>query len=125
MTLRTLNYGNYGIFLIMRNAGFLSINSRTVQGHANRQHHPAPEVAQAQTVRLATNLLRRFRFREGGFPLGLRCRHMYCSFKVHVFFCGRGCGEKRCIERVLVGSTECLGRFGLTANELHAGLQGI
>ena len=26
MTLRTLNYGNYGIFLIMGNAGFLSIN---------------------------------------------------------------------------------------------------
>ena len=26
MTLRTLNYGNYGIFLIMGHAGFLSIN---------------------------------------------------------------------------------------------------
>ena len=26
MTLRTLNYGNYGIFLIVGNAGFLSIN---------------------------------------------------------------------------------------------------
>ena len=24
MTLRTLNYGNYGIFLIMGNAGFIS-----------------------------------------------------------------------------------------------------
>ena len=26
MTLRTLNYGNYGILLIMGNAGFISLN---------------------------------------------------------------------------------------------------
>ena len=26
MTLRALNYGNYGIFLIMGNAGFISLN---------------------------------------------------------------------------------------------------
>ena len=34
MTLRTLNYGNYGIFLKMGNAGFLSINriARGLQG---------------------------------------------------------------------------------------------
>ena len=29
MTLRTLNYGNYGIFLILDNAGFIIINRTT------------------------------------------------------------------------------------------------
>ena len=28
MTLRTLNYGNYGIFLIMGNAGLISLNPK-------------------------------------------------------------------------------------------------
>ena len=29
-TLRTLNYGKYGIFLIMGNAGFISLNPKTL-----------------------------------------------------------------------------------------------
>ena len=32
MTLRTLNYGNYGIFLIMGNAGFCPSTVTTVDG---------------------------------------------------------------------------------------------
>ena len=44
MTLRTLNYGNDGILLIMRNAGFISSAAvscstlQVVQDFANRQH---------------------------------------------------------------------------------------
>ena len=33
MTLRTLNYGNYGIFLIMGNAGFCPSTVGTIRGH--------------------------------------------------------------------------------------------
>ena len=33
MTLRTLNYGKYGIFLIMSNAGFISSTVLQVQAH--------------------------------------------------------------------------------------------
>ena len=49
MTLRTLNYGNYGIFLIMGNAGFLSINSITTTkiSVAQRLPPPVPAVALA------------------------------------------------------------------------------
>ena len=45
MTLRTLNYGNYGIFLIMGHAGFLPINRMTPSDLGiprNKQDTPPP-----------------------------------------------------------------------------------
>ena len=48
MTLRTLNYGNYGIFLIMGNAGFCPISSsggtREPQGSLELQRRPQRQV---------------------------------------------------------------------------------
>ena len=57
MTLRTLNYGNYGIFLIMGHAGFCpSTVSRTWTRFVSHQwageHHPDPEMAQFKELRL-------------------------------------------------------------------------
>ena len=37
MTLRTLNYGNYGIFLIMGNAGFCPSTVSPVDSHISLQ----------------------------------------------------------------------------------------
>ena len=41
MTLRTLNYGNYGIFLIMGNAGFCpsAVRAGEADGHGNGDDH--------------------------------------------------------------------------------------
>ena len=42
MTLRTLNYGNYGIFLIMGNAGFCPSKEGTLKGAAQVAQAWAP-----------------------------------------------------------------------------------
>ena len=55
MTLRTLNYGNYGIFVIMGNAGFcpstVGLQGKSPLGHWAERHNAGKCQPRAQRLR--------------------------------------------------------------------------